>query len=119
SATLGQQHQGAYQLIVASTSALADAGTGDVWDSGRVASQQAVDVPYGGPAWSPLTRYFWRVRVWDSQGRPGGWSATQSFETALRNPASEWQGDFIGAAAPSLTGATWIWYPEGDPLNNV
>jgi alpha-L-rhamnosidase len=117
--TTGQQRQGAYQLIVASTAALAAAGTGDVWDSGRVASRQAVDVPYGGPPWSSLTRYFWRVRVWDSQGRQSGWNATRYFDTGLRDPASEWQGDFIGTAAPSLAGATWIWYPEGDPTSSA
>ena len=32
-----QQRQGAYQVIVASTSALAGSNAGDVWDSGRVA----------------------------------------------------------------------------------
>ena len=28
-----------------------------------------------------LRRYFWRVRVWDSQGRASAWSATQTFRT--------------------------------------
>ncbi|WP_043787550.1 glycoside hydrolase family 78 protein, partial [Amycolatopsis rifamycinica] len=37
-----QQRQSAYQLVVS-------AGGKDVWDSGRVASAQQVDVAYGGP----------------------------------------------------------------------
>jgi alpha-L-rhamnosidase len=112
-----QQRQGAYEIAVSSTAA----NNADVWGSGRVASQQSVDVVYGGPALASLQRYFWRVRVWDSQGRASAWSATQSFETGLTSPSTQWQGDFIGqsAAAPDLSGASWIWYPEGNPLAGV
>jgi alpha-L-rhamnosidase len=102
------QVQGRYQLTVGKT---ADAA--DVWDSGQVASAQSVDIPYGGPALAGNTTYFWRVRVWDAQGRPSAWSAGARFDTALFNG---WQPDFIGApGTANLTGASWIWYPEGDP----
>ncbi|MEV0457805.1 family 78 glycoside hydrolase catalytic domain [Catellatospora methionotrophica] len=113
-----QQYQAAYQVIVASTSANATNGTGDVWDSGRVSSRQAVDVAYAGATLTSLRRYYWRVRVWDTQGRASGWSAVQYFETGLRSPASEWQASYIGqpAVTDGLTGASWIWYPEGDPI---
>ncbi|WP_155368313.1 family 78 glycoside hydrolase catalytic domain [Catellatospora vulcania] len=113
-----QQFQAAYQVIVASSSANAGNGTGDVWDSGRVTGRQAVDVAYAGPALTSLRRYYWRVRVWDTHGRASGWSTVQFFETGLRNPASEWQASYIGqpAATDGLTGASWIWYPEGDPI---
>jgi len=105
-----QQRQAAYQVTVSN-------GAGTVWDSGQVPSGQQVDVVYGGPALTSLTRYTWQVRAWDGQGRAGAWSATQTFETGLRAPASEWTADFIGqtAVAPGLGGASWIWYPEGDP----
>jgi alpha-L-rhamnosidase len=112
-----QQRQAAYQVIVASTSALAGSNTGDVWDSGRVPAATSVDVEYAGPALVSMRRYFWRVRVWDTQGRASAFSATQSFEMGLRAPATEWQGAFIGQqSGPGLTGSTWIWYPDGDPL---
>jgi alpha-L-rhamnosidase len=119
--TAAQQNQGAYQIIVASSADRAGRGIGDVWDSGRVASQRSVDVEYGGPALASLTRYHWRVRVWDSQGRASGWGATRYFETGLFNPATEWGADFIGqSVAPvDLSGASWIWYPEGDPVSGV
>ncbi|MET0235048.1 MAG: family 78 glycoside hydrolase catalytic domain [Kibdelosporangium sp.] len=109
-----QQRQAAYQLLVS-------ANGNTVWDSGRVASGQQVDVVYGGPALVSLTRYSWQVRVWDGQGRASGWSATRTFETGLRTPANEWTAEFIGQAAlvPDLAGASWIWYPEGDPAAGV
>lgn len=116
----GGQAQGGYQVIVASSNAAAANGTGDVWDSGRVASGQSVDVTYNGPALASQTRYYWRVRIWDTQGRPSGWGAVRSFETGLISPATEWQGAFIGQpAGAGLSGATWIWYPEGDPAAGV
>jgi alpha-L-rhamnosidase len=113
-ASAGQQRQGGYQMTVSTTD-------GTVWDSGRVASSQQVDVVYGGPALRSMTRYTWRVRVWDGQGRGSDWSPVYGFETGLLTPSSEWTGEFIGqsSTAPNLAGASWIWYPEGDPAAGV
>jgi alpha-L-rhamnosidase len=102
------QIQGRYQVNVGTS-----ANASDVWDSGQVASAQSVDVAYGGPALVSNRTYFWRVRVWDAQGRAGAWSAAARFDTAI---FEAWPAAFIGAGgARSLTGANWIWYPEGDP----
>ncbi|MFD4668727.1 family 78 glycoside hydrolase catalytic domain [Lentzea sp. NPDC058450] len=114
------QRQGSYQVLVSSTRALSDAGTGDVWDSGRVHDERSVDVVYGGPQLASLTGYHWRVRVWDAQGRPAAASAPSTFETGLYNVSEEWRGAFIGGPeGPNLGGATWIWYPEGSPTSGV
>jgi alpha-L-rhamnosidase len=103
------QVQGRYEISV-----------DNVWDSGVVASGQSVDVPYGGPALQSDHAYNWRVKVWDAQGRPGPWSAPATFDTGLYNPATEWQAAFIGApVTENLTGASWIWYPEGDPATTA
>ena len=40
--------QNAYQILVASSPAALDAGQGDLWDSGKVASGQSVNVEYAG-----------------------------------------------------------------------
>ncbi|MEV0719362.1 family 78 glycoside hydrolase catalytic domain [Asanoa sp. NPDC050611] len=109
--------QGAYQVVVSASEAGAQGGGGDVWDSGRVVSGRSVDAAYGGPALASRTRYWWRVRVWDTQGRQGAWGPVSWFETGQYDPAGVWQAAFVGssAAVPALTGASWIWYPEGDP----
>lgn len=105
-----QQRQSAYQIVVS-------ANGSDVWDSGQVASGQQADVAYGGPAFGSLTAYTWRVRVWDAQGRASGWSPVQRFETALRAPATEWTGAFIGrsAAGPDLMRRELGLVPGGRP----
>src|SRR5690242_7915845 len=40
--------QGGYRVLVASNAQSLDAGTGDLWDSGKVASDQSAQVMYGG-----------------------------------------------------------------------
>jgi alpha-L-rhamnosidase len=88
-----------------------------VWDSGRVASARTVGVPYGGPPLSPLTRYRWRVRVWDEHGRVSAWSPASWWETGFLD--TPWQAQWIGAAPgerpPEFTGASWVWSPGATP----
>ncbi|WP_316758100.1 family 78 glycoside hydrolase catalytic domain [Streptomyces herbicida] len=110
--TAWQQRQAGYQVQVSST----PAGSGDLWDSGRVPSDRQIDIAYAGRRLASMTRYFWRVRVWDTQGRAGSWSEPQWFETGLLAPDDEWRALFVGQpAGPDLSDAAWIWYPEGDP----
>src|SRR5580704_9188972 len=63
--------QTAYQIQVASKAELLVGGKGDVWDSGRVESSESHGVIYGGPAFEPSKRYYWRVLVWDKDGKAG------------------------------------------------
>src|SRR5215204_5532204 len=68
-----------------------------VWDSGRVSSGESVNIPYGGSELRPVTRYEWKVTVWDQGGKQ--FSNSSWFETGLMNPdpnLSAWDG------------ATWI-----------
>ncbi|KUL39505.1 alpha-L-rhamnosidase [Actinoplanes awajinensis] len=114
-ATVAGQIQGRYQLTVGT-----QATGADVWDSGQVASGDSVDVAYGGTRLASNRTYHWRVRVWDAQGRPSPWSAPATFDTGLYDPGTEWKAAFIGApATANLTGASWIWYPEGDPASSA
>lgn len=83
-----------YEVHVASTAA--KTSKPDVWNSGVVQSDRSVDVPYGGPALTPYTQYFWTVRVWDDTGTASDWSPVATFETAALQP-QDWQGDWIGA----------------------
>ena len=61
--------QAAYEIRVASSPEALAQDQADVWDSGRVDSDQSVNVPYGGPAVESRRRYYWQVRVWDAQGQ--------------------------------------------------
>ncbi|MEV0095775.1 alpha-L-rhamnosidase [Streptomyces sp. NPDC050738] len=115
------QLQSAYQLRVATTAA--GLSRPDVWDSGKVASAESVLVAYAGPQLKSRTRYFWSVRVWDTDGGVSAWSAPTWWETGLMGE-DQWTAEWISAPAvltdaPSLEGSSWIWFPEGDPASSV
>ncbi len=105
------QLQGRYQITVGTTP-----GGKDVWDSGPTASAQSTDISYGGSPLAPNRTYFWRVRIWDAQGRPSAYSPVARFDTGL----DAWQAGFIGdPGTANLEGASWIWFPEGDPAGTA
>ena len=66
--------QTGYEIRVASSAEGLAQDHADVWDSGRVNSDQSVNVSYQGPAVESRRRYYWQVRVWDSQGQPSPYS---------------------------------------------
>jgi len=70
-ASLGKGvQQTGFQILVASTTLLAEREIGDLWDSGLVSSEQSQNIEYAGTALTAEADYFWRVRVWcGSQGR--------------------------------------------------
>ncbi len=104
--------QTAYEILVSSMPDMSGAKKADIWDSGRVVSEQSAGVPYAGPPLEAQKRYYWRVKVWDKEGKPYPVSATSWWETGLLMPA-EWKGKWISYESPELhsireAGAVWI-----------
>ena len=89
------QAQSAYQILVAGSAAKLGADAGDKWDSGKVNSDRSVNIEYQGKALASGERCYWKVRVWDKQGRPSPWSQPGSFEMGLMEPG-DWKGQWIG-----------------------
>ncbi len=61
--------QAAYQVLVATTEAGLATNNADLWDSGKVESDQSSQIFYSGSALRFGTRCFWKVRTWDDAGR--------------------------------------------------
>ncbi len=89
-------NQTAYQILVSSTPFLLDKNEGDIWDSGKISSEQSVNVKYGGPVVKSRKRYFWKVRIWDKSNDPSKFSQSAKWEMGLLNPGL-WRADWISA----------------------
>lgn len=74
--------QSAYQIQVASSTEFFKKNQGDLWDSGRIVSEQSLFVPYAGDPLKPGQTCFWRVRVWDAKRNAGEWSQVLAFKMA-------------------------------------
>ncbi len=113
--------QTAYEVMVATQAGLLQQGKPDLWDSGRIASNQSMNISYVGGALLPSTRYFWRVKVWDAAGKEYPESKISWWETGLLKP-EEWRGKWIGyetaeEAAVRHAPAAWIANPEAMKLD--
>ena len=79
--------QTAYQIIVTTDK-------GEVWNSGRVDSDQQLWVPYGGLSLKSNTHCTWKVKVWTTAGETA-WSSEKHFSIGLLDEG-KWSGYWIG-----------------------
>jgi alpha-L-rhamnosidase len=91
--------QSAYQILVASSMERLEANSIDLWDSGQVASDQTVNVPYAGKPLASGQECFWKVGVWDGGGKPQ-WSTPASWAMGLLQ-AGDWQAAYISFRDPT------------------
>jgi alpha-L-rhamnosidase len=126
------ERQTGYQVLVASAPELLAKDKGDLWDSGKVESDQSVQVEYAGKPLDSRQRCYWKVRVWTVAGSGGSavkgseWSKPASWTMGLLKP-EDWQARWIGydaayqlspeAAADdkvlNIQGLKWVRMPGG------
>ena len=88
--------QTAYQVQAASSPEKLAKGAADLWDSGKVASDQSHLVEFAGKPLSSRQKVWWRVKSWDKDGKDTGWSVPVHFEIGLLD-ATDWKAQWIKA----------------------
>ncbi|MDW7979600.1 MAG: family 78 glycoside hydrolase catalytic domain, partial [Verrucomicrobiales bacterium] len=91
------QYQTAYQILVSSTPELLARDIGDLWDSGKVASDETAHIRYAGKPLNSSQRVFWKVRVWDKSGRVSSWSKPATWTMGVLTEADWAHAAWIGA----------------------
>ena len=79
--------QTAYQIVVSGDQ-------GELWNSGRIESNQQLWVPYGGQPLKSNTHCTWKVKVWTTAGETA-WSSEKHFSIGLLDEG-KWSGYWIG-----------------------
>ena len=95
------QRQTAYRILVASKPELLQTGQADLWDSGEVASEETLNIPYAGKALVSNQRYFWQVQVRDTAGAWAKAAPAAEWTTALLQP-SDWHAAWITTPSNAL-----------------
>ncbi len=116
------QRQTACRLLVASSEKQLGKDQGDLWDTGKVASDETIGTVYRGQPLVSHQRCFWKVKVWDKDDRESAWSKPALWSMGLLQPG-DWKADWIGydqarqrnlLDAPLGT-AKWIWHATDEP----
>jgi alpha-L-rhamnosidase len=114
--------QSAYRVRVASSAAVLVGGAADIWDSGKVVSDQCFDLAYDGPPLASRQRCWWTVEVWDETGAAAEAAAPAWWEMGLLT-VEDWTAEWLAVEtdedrADRDAGLRWIWSdaaPEADP----
>lgn len=112
------QKQSAYQILVASSSEkLTEAGA-DLWNSGKVLSDENAQITYLGKGLASGQICYWKVRVWDSKGKVTPWSDVAFWSMGLLD-RSDWKAKWIGDH-PDLAQKAYADYLKAfDPTKNI
>jgi alpha-L-rhamnosidase len=89
--------QSAYRILVADSKEALKGESGNIWDSGKVPSDQSVNVTFQGSSLKSDQAYFWIVSVWNQDGEQSSWSEPVLFHTGLFK-SSDWSAKWIAAA---------------------
>ena len=79
--------QTAYEIKVTSDKS-------STWNSGKIMSDQSVNVMYGGQPLVSSQRYTWQIRAWDNYGNTSAWSTPAFFQMGLLQ-ANDWKAEWI------------------------
>ncbi|TFG44004.1 MAG: hypothetical protein E4H43_00980, partial [Bacteroidia bacterium] len=67
-----------------------------LWNSGKINSNESVNIPYEGKTLESRQDCWWQVRVWDRKGKLSDWSEPAFWSMGLLKP-EEWKARWIGA----------------------
>src|SRR5258707_540261 len=77
------QVQTAYRVIVAASAEALSKDAGDLWDSGKVASGETLNIEYSGKPLASGRACFWKMKVWDKDGVESAWSPAARWAMGL------------------------------------
>ena len=90
------QVQTSWEIRVASSKDKLFNNQADLWASGKVVSNQSVNIYYRGKPLLSRQDCWWQVRTWDKDGKVSGWSEPAFWSMGLLKP-EEWKAKWIGA----------------------
>ncbi len=93
------QKQSAYHILTASVPELLVPGKADLWDSGKVDSDETTHIAYAGKPLSSGQRCYWTVRVWDAEGLVSAWAEPAFWSMGLLRP-EDWSAQWISWEDP-------------------
>ncbi len=90
------ERQTAYHILVASTAETLGEDRGDLWDSGKFASDHTLHIAYKGEPLASSQQVFWKVRTWDAADAASPWSDAATWTMGVVR-LEDWKAKWIVA----------------------
>lgn len=112
--------QTAYRILVASSPEMLAENKGDLWDSGKIESDQSLNIEYAGNSLQTSQRCYWKVNVWYNISC-NAWSDSSSWMMGVMR-SEDWKAQWIAADKKfrpdySFEDAQWIWCGNATDLS--
>lgn len=109
------QRQSAYRVMVASSESALAQNRGDLWDSGRIAISETLNIVYAGQPLHSGQRCYWKVQVWDQDRRVSQWSRSATWEMALLHQ-TDWNAQWVNDGKQNPTREDDFYADDPAPL---
>ncbi len=110
--------QTAYQVLVASTPKILAKAQGDLWDSGKISSDQTSQISYAGTPLTSRQQCWWKIRYWNQDGKPSAWSQPAQWSMGLLD-RTDWQAKMIAANWPGPVDMPLPWFRKTFTLDSA
>jgi alpha-L-rhamnosidase len=88
------QSQSAYRIVAATSPERLAGDQPDLWDSGRVATNDTAGIVYKGRPLVSGQACWWRLKVWDQDSRESGWTEPATWSMGLLR-SGDWRAQWI------------------------
>ena len=95
------EKQTACEILAAASEKNLARDQGDLWSSGKILSDETIQIPYAGKKLESFQQIFWKVRAWDADGKVSAWSQPATWTMGPLN-SSDWHAQWIGAADTNI-----------------
>jgi len=79
----------------------------DLWDSGKVASDQSTQIECARKPLESRQRCYWKVGIWDTDGNPSPWSEPSCWMMGFLKP-KDWQAKWITMKVSDGLAHPWL-----------
>lgn len=86
--------QTAYEIRVSENPSKLNRKNSLLWSSGKIMSDNSVNIEYRGAALNSMQRAYWQVRIWDNSNKVSKWSDVAFWEMGFLKTA-DWKADWI------------------------
>ena len=96
--------QTAYRILCATAPDLLKEGSADLWDSGRIATDECQQIRYAGKTLARGVPYYWTVRIWNEKGTASSLAPPAMWPWFDMAATKDWQARWIthNASSPWL-----------------